>query len=320
MKSKENEAEVRLRQFAQRVAHLRRSPAASREALEAVRQFQRERLATGYADLLSSERYRPAARFFLDELYGTKDFTARDEELARMIPSMSRLLPTSVLAPLADAIELDAVSEELDQAMASVHEGGLAEEPVVEGTTAAGAPGTARLPALTEARYFDVYRAVGRRALRVRQIELIEQVGRELDRLVNKPFLYRILKGMEGPARLAGLARMQSFLVSGFDAFRTMRGATEFIRIVTERERALMETTFAQPAASTTASTPTASSNPAATDPAATDPASTSPASTNTAPPITAPVAAPAMTASPTTASPSPEPFRTPPSGRAPQK
>ena len=103
--------------------------------------------------------------------------------------------------------------------------------------------------ALTETRYFDVYRAVGRRALRMRQIELVEQVGRELDRLVNKPFLYRILKGMEGPARLAGLARMQSFLVNGFDAFRTMRGATEFIRIVTERERALMESTFAQPAA-----------------------------------------------------------------------
>jgi hypothetical protein len=249
MKSKENEAEVRLRQFAQRVAQLRRSPAASREALASVRQFQRERLATGYADLLASDRYRPAARFFLDELYGTKDFTARDEELARMIPSMSRLLPTSVLAPLADAIELDAVSEELDQAMAAVHEGGLPGEPVVEAGTA-GAPGAARLPPLTETRYFDVYRAVGRRALRVRQIELIEQVGRELDRLVNKPFLYRILKGMEGPARLAGLARMQSFLVNGFDAFRTMRGATDFIRIVTERERALMEATFARPAAS----------------------------------------------------------------------
>jgi len=231
MKSTEDDAQVRLKQFAQEVARLRRSPAASRAAVAAIKQFQRERLAAVHADLLKSERYRLAARFFLDELYGARDFSSRDQELARMIPSMCRLLPESVLATLADAIELDAVSEQLDEAMAALHEAQAAV-----------------LPVLTERRYFDLYRAVGRRDLRVRQIELVEHVGRELDRLVGKPFLYRILKGMEGPARLAGLARMQSFLVSGFEAFRNMRGAEDFIRTVTDRERALMEATFSDAA------------------------------------------------------------------------
>jgi hypothetical protein len=214
------------------VAQLRQSPGASRAAVAAVKQFQRDRLAGAHADLLQSERYRLAARFFLDELYGVKDFSLRDEELARMIPSMSRLLPAGALGALADAIELDAISEELDAAMAAQHE--------------ASATGAAALPALTEAAYVDLYRAVGRRELRVRQIDLVEQVGRELDRLVGKPFLFRILKGMEGPARLAGLGRMQSFLVAGFEAYRHMRGAEEFIRTVASRERALMEATFAQ--------------------------------------------------------------------------
>lgn len=225
------DAESRLRRFAAQVAQLRKSPAASREAVAAVKLFQRDRLARAHADLLQSERYRLAARFFLDELYGVKDFTPRDEELARMIPSMTRLLPAAALGALADAIELDTISEQLDEAMAARHESGRA----------AGGP----LPELTGPRYFELYRAVGLHELRARQIALVEDIGRELDRLVRKPLLYRILRAMEGPARLAGLGQMQSFLANGFEAFRNMRGAEEFIRTVVARERSLMEATFA---------------------------------------------------------------------------
>ncbi|HZH08432.1 MAG TPA: hypothetical protein VEY69_17330, partial [Lautropia sp.] len=106
MTSTKDDAETRLRQFARQAGQLRRAPAASRTALTAIKQFQRERLARAHADLLQSERYRLAARFFLDELYGIKDFSSRDEELARMIPSMSRLLPAAALGTIADGIEL----------------------------------------------------------------------------------------------------------------------------------------------------------------------------------------------------------------------
>jgi len=250
MRSTNGDAESRLRQFAHQVAQRRRSPPASRGAVAAIKQFQRDRLARAHADLLQSERYRLAARFFLDELYGVKDFSFRDEELARMIPSMSRLLPSAALGALADAIELDAISEELDQAMAALHESATGEATQPPG----GLPDAASrrvqphaLPPLTQARYDDLYRAVGRRSVRARQIDLVEEVGRELDRLVGKPFLFRVLKGMEGPARLAGLGRMQSFLVAGFEAFRHMRGAEDFIRTIAARERALMAATFSGP-------------------------------------------------------------------------
>jgi hypothetical protein len=221
----------RLQAFAQQVARLRREPGASAAAVTAVKQFQRERLARDHDDLLHSDRYRLAARFFLDELYGIKDFSARDEELARMIPTMGRLLPASALGAIADAIELDAISAELDAAMAAAFD--------------ASAPPGEPLPALDADRYLDLYRTVDRRELRARQIDLVEHIGQELDRLVTKPFLYRILKGMEGPARLAGLGQMQSFLVSGFEAFRSMRGAEEFVRTVASRERAIMSAAFA---------------------------------------------------------------------------
>jgi hypothetical protein len=259
------DVESRLRHFAQEAALRRRAPAASPGAVAAVKQFQRKRLARANADLLQSDRYRLAARFFLDELYGVKDFTSRDDELARMIPSMSRLLPAAALGVLADAIELDAISEQLDEEIAALLDGaaasaaGPASSAGLPGNLSpagpagpAGSAGTAASAgpaALTQERYLELYRAVGRRDLRLRQIALVEDVGRQLDKLVHKPFLYRILKAMEGPARLAGLAQMQSFLVDGFLAFRSMGASEEFVQTVVTRERAVMEAAFAGAAA-----------------------------------------------------------------------
>ncbi len=239
------EAEARLRAFARQVAQLRRDPGASQAALTAVKQFQHERLARDHADLLQSDRYRLAARFFLDELYGIKDFSARDEELARMIPTMGRLLPAAALGAIADAVELDAISERLDAATAAAYD--------------ASAPAGENLPVLSRESYFQLYRAAGLREVRARQIELVEDIGRQLDKLVSTPFLYRILKGMEAPARIAGLGQMQTFLVRGFEAFKAMRGAEEFVRTVAGRERALMESAFS--------GGPPAGSGPAATGP-----------------------------------------------------
>jgi hypothetical protein len=52
---------------------------------------------------------------------------------------------------------------------------------------------------------------------------------------------------MNGPAHLAGLGDLHSFLQRGFDAFSYMKGADEFLAIVTERETALMKEMFSNP-------------------------------------------------------------------------
>ena len=83
-----------------------------------LRAWQAERLAATYRDLLDSERYRAAARFFLDQLYGPKDLSERDHEVERILPTLAATLPASGLRTLALAVELDALSEELDTAMA----------------------------------------------------------------------------------------------------------------------------------------------------------------------------------------------------------
>lgn len=207
----------RLREMRGREAHGHRPP-----RLEEVKGWQAGRLARTYADLSASPRYGQAAAFFLDDLYGAKDFSGRDEAMLRIYPAMVRTLPAGAVAAAALAIEVDALSEELDRRLAAC----LAPGPV------------------TESSYARAYREAGTRAERLRQIELIDEVGRRLDRLVKMPLVYTTLKLMRGPARLAGLEQLQTFLERGFAAFRHMGGADEFLATISEREKAILSRLF----------------------------------------------------------------------------
>ncbi len=219
----------RLERSAAEVARVRReiaSDARTRASVHAVKDWQAQRLVRTHRALLEDRRSAGAARFFLDDLYGAKDFSRRDAELARLVPMMVRLLPRAALETIADAIEMDALSERLDLA--------LAQE--LDETDASR---------ITAARYADAYRRAGSRAERERQLALIEGIGQSLDRLVRHPMIGRLLKSMATPARLAGLSQMQDFLVRGFEAFRAIDGASHFVQAIESRERAILEALYA---------------------------------------------------------------------------
>jgi hypothetical protein len=226
------DASERLRTAAAEVAALRALDgvdAATRKRREELRAWQAGRLAFTHADLLDSARYRAATRFFLDELYGAKDFSQRDAELTRVIPALVRFMPNAALETIADAVELDALSERLDLAMAEA----IVADPAVRGRP------------IDDEAYARAFRVAGSRTDRERQIELVEHIGRSLDRLVKHPLIGGLLGAMETPARLAGLMEMHRFLVSGFAAFKAMRGADHFIRTISDREAELMRRIYA---------------------------------------------------------------------------
>jgi hypothetical protein len=149
---KQHYAEL-LRQHLKAAKHLRQqandAPAAARHRL-LVREWQAGRLARTHADLLASARFGRAAQFFLSDLYGPKDFSSRDEEVERILPLLIKMLPASALCALALAVELDALSEELDSAMvAELCRAGLI-ECIDEGRLRRGLP-RHRRPARTSA-------------------------------------------------------------------------------------------------------------------------------------------------------------------------
>lgn len=190
--------------------------------LEEVRRWQSERLAQTYADLAASPRYAQPTRFFLEDLYGPKDFSVRDAAMLKIYPVMVRLLPATAVQTAALAIEVDALSEELDRRLAAA----LGAGPI------------------DAAAYAKAYRESATPGERERQIALVGEVGRRLDRLVEKPMVFRTLKLMRAPARLAGLSDLQGFLERGFEAFHAMGGAEEFLDTIAARERAIASRLF----------------------------------------------------------------------------
>ena len=192
------------------------------ERLAEVKQWQAERLARTHADLAANPRYRDATRFFLEDLYGPKDFSGRDAAMLRIYPTMVRILSASAVETAALAIEVDALSESLDRNLAQALGAGV----------------------LDERSYAKAYRESSTPVDRERQIVLIEEVGRRLDHLVAKPLLGRALKLMRAPARLAGLADLQQFLERGFVAFRAMGSAEEFLAMLSGRERGIASRLF----------------------------------------------------------------------------
>jgi hypothetical protein len=190
-------------------------------ALERLRAWQSRRLRNTYADLAASPRYAPAIAFFQYYLYGGRDFSRRDDDLKRIVPAMRRMLPDGVIACVAQAVELNALSHELDQRL-------LSRLPRVDGR-------------FTVADYCRAYRRAGGFAERLRQIRLIGQVGATLDRYVHKRLVRGGLAMMRRPAHVAGLAALQDFLERGFAAFRAMNGAGEFLATIESRETTLHE-------------------------------------------------------------------------------
>jgi hypothetical protein len=116
---------------------------------------------------------------------------------------------------MATLAELHALSEALDTAMGLA----LANERI------------------TPIDYIGAWQRVGRVGDRERQVALTLHIAAHLDRITHLPLLRNALRLMRGPARAAGLAELQRTLESGFDIFRAMKGAQEFIAIIGARER-----------------------------------------------------------------------------------
>lgn len=196
--------------------------------LDVVRAWQGGRLARSFADLAAQPRYETATAYFLHDLYGTHDMSWRARDLGRMLPTLTRWLPQPVLRTLGDAIELDLVSHQFDLSMAG---------------TLRAIGGAALVLDLDT--YGRAYRATGTPETRGRQIDLIVDLGRDLDRVVRLPMIAGVLRIARAPALAAGLGEMHAFLERGYAAFRSMRGADEFLAVVATRERAAMRRLFA---------------------------------------------------------------------------
>lgn len=212
----------------QRVFDPEREPRNRLPWLKPLQAWQAQRLAHSFEVFLRDPARRPAARFFLTDVYGAQDFSRRDADIARVIPMMQRLLPPSLLDTIADGLALAALSHAFDLRMAQA----------LEALAPAG-------QALDVALYARAYRRVGHPRLRARQIALIGEVGNGLAEALRMPGIGALLRLSRLPARAAGLGALQSFLERGCAAFGELGDAAGFLEDIRRSETAAMQRLFA---------------------------------------------------------------------------
>ncbi len=185
--------------------------------------WQSQRLARTYADLLASPRYRLACLFFLEDIYAPRDFSQRDHDITEMYAFMQRFVPGTLLRPLTKTIQLYDLTNQLDARLLDVliHQLGVTDH-------------------LTEAQYAEGYRLCDNYVERVKQIETIYQIGRQLDDIIHLPLTGTALHMASVPARRAGWTELTEFMDRGYRAFKHMEGADYFLDTIRARERRIL--------------------------------------------------------------------------------
>lgn len=196
--------------------------------LQLLRDWQVQRLTDTYQDLLNQPRYQPACEFFIHDVYAARDFSQRNYDLRRMHATLRRWIPETMLHPFSRAIQLHELTEELDSQLLQVLVNRL-------GMT----------ESLTVAMYAEAYRRCDNYAVRVTQIEWIEEIGKGVEALVNIPFSGNVLRLGRGPATRAGWGELMRFLESGYAAFKHMHGAAEFLKTIRTRELRILDRIYA---------------------------------------------------------------------------
>ncbi len=197
-------------------------------ALQRLRLWQSQRLRRTYRDFLTDPTYHLACEFFLNDIYASKDFSQRDQDAEHLYEIFSRHLPESMLTLLADTIELNHLSNHLDQALSKA---------LVEGLGVTGE--------ITAADYAAGYRWCDNYAARKEQIERLVAVMDEAAAGARGPIFIISLRLVKGPAHRLGWGELYGFLERGYQACRPMRQVSPFTNAIREREMRILERIFA---------------------------------------------------------------------------
>jgi len=188
-----------------------------------IQQMQVGRLTNTHAALLVDPRYEAITKFFLNDLYGGMDLAELSRELERAIPIATRLLPESVMRTSAVALDLNALTGELDEALTHmVYEVMGVEDPTPEDVIAA-------------------HRRLDHFQLRHHQMDLLVELGRGLDKYVRSRVIFATFKLAHRPAHLAGLGGFYDFLGRGFAVMRPMGSAEVFLETFSGKERQIFD-------------------------------------------------------------------------------
>ncbi len=186
----------------------------------ALQQFQSERLAETYQDLMTDPQYAKIGHFFFKKLYAPEDFSFRDTSIKKLHKLLRGKIYSGIISAVSKVIELHELSDLLDDRM-------------VEKMKAMGIGEDMDMDA-----YQAVYRSLDNYDQRSYQIDLGGEVTQVFYQLSQKWVVAVSLNTVRTAAHLIGMGRIIDFIYEGYEGFRAIKNIDYFIETVDTREHA----------------------------------------------------------------------------------
>lgn len=187
--------------------------------------WQTGRLEQTHAHLLADPILEPGMRFLLDDVYGGRDLLPVAKEIRRALPRAIKLLPEKVMATSASALEAAIITQELDEAL--THQLGG----VLDGT-------------LSETDYLAAFQRDDHHPSRLRQLQLVAELGHRLDRYIRSRMLHATFRMVRKPAHAAGFVNLYDFMDHSFRVMKPVPSVGQLLEQIAAREGIILENVF----------------------------------------------------------------------------
>lgn len=195
---------------------------------ENLQKWQAQRLQKTHVRLLDDKVTRGATEFFLNDVYGGIDLTDLARDIERVLFKALRVLPEKVMETSALAMELNALTAELDERMTDIL---FYEYKVNE---------------ISDETYCEAFRQVCDKSMREQQAQMVKHLGQGLDKYVRSRLVFGAYKLARKPAEKSGLKALVGFLDRAFHVMRPMDSAERLIHAIVDVEMELVKRVYSR--------------------------------------------------------------------------
>ncbi len=197
------------------------------QRLQDVQAWQKQRMQRTHLKAFAEKQNVLMAEYFLNRLYGGPDFDALAQQIARLTKyahKAEKLIPDNAIKTGTAGVSLAILAVQLDEQVAIQL---LADYHPYE-------PLTDEMMRLT---YLKLEQTQGR----LKQLDLLDQLGKSLDKYMRSFVVYAAFKMCKGAANKYNFNVMYDFMQDGFLAMKPLKSAEKFVKDFTAVERQIIE-------------------------------------------------------------------------------
>ena len=197
------------------------------QRLQDVQVWQKQRMQRTHNKAFAEKQNLLMAEYFINRLYGGPDFDALAGQIARLSKyahKAEKLIPENAIKTGTSGVELAILAVRLDEQVAMQL---LKDHHPYE--------------ALTDDLMRQAYLKLEQGEERLKQLYLLDQLGKNLDKYMRSFMVYTAFKMCKGTANKYNFNVMYEFMQDGFLALKPLKSAEKFVKDFTAVERQIID-------------------------------------------------------------------------------